>query len=151
MGRATVCCGLPRWQAIKSAGIGPGPTRGMAPTGQRHPAQLVRQYAASYGGRRECSWRPLSLLTHWGREKMAAIFQMTFSIGFSWMKMYDQATSHYLNQWGLDYQRIYASLGLNELRDCSSVVIYANCSSTLCNVNIRINSTSINTGSDYID
>ena len=29
--------------------------------------------------------------------------------------------------------------------------IYWNCSSTRCNVNIRINSTSMNTGSDYID
>ena len=28
-------------------------------------------------------------LTHWGRDKMAAIFQTTFSIAFSWMKMYD--------------------------------------------------------------
>ena len=28
------------------------------------------------------------LLTHWGRDKMAAIFQMTFSNAFSWMKMY---------------------------------------------------------------
>ena len=28
-------------------------------------------------------------LTHWGRDKMAAIFQMTFSNGFSWMKMYE--------------------------------------------------------------
>ena len=85
------------------------------------------------------------LLTHWGRDKMTAIFQTTFSNGFSWMKMYefrltfhwslfpgvqltifqhwfrkwlgaDQATSHYLNQWWLDYRRIYASLGLNELR-----------------------------------
>ena len=27
-----------------------------------------------------------------------------------------QATSHYLNQWWLVYRRIYASLGLNELR-----------------------------------
>ena len=27
-----------------------------------------------------------------------------------------QATSHYLNQWWLDYRRIYASCGLNELR-----------------------------------
>ena len=74
-------------------------------------------------------------LTHWGRDKMAAIFQMTFSNGFSWMKMYEfrltfhwslflgvqltifqhwfrkwlganQATSHYLNQWWLDYRRI---------------------------------------------
>ena len=28
-------------------------------------------------------------LTHWGRDKMAAIFQTTFSDGFSWMKMYE--------------------------------------------------------------
>ena len=27
-------------------------------------------------------------LTHWGRDKMAAIFQTTFSNAFSWMKMY---------------------------------------------------------------
>ena len=76
--------------------------------------------------------------------KMDAIFQTTFSSGFSSMKMYafllkfhwslfpgvqltifhhwfrkwlgaDQATSHYLNQWWLVYWRIYASRGLNEL------------------------------------
>ena len=28
-------------------------------------------------------------LTHWGRDKMAAIFQMIFSNGYSWMKMYE--------------------------------------------------------------
>ena len=84
------------------------------------------------------------LLTHWGRDEMTAIFQTTLSNEFSWMKMYqfrlifrwslflrvqltvlqhwfrlwlgaDQATSHYLNQWWLDYRRIYPSLGLNEL------------------------------------
>ena len=83
------------------------------------------------------------LLTHWGRDKMGAIFQTTSSSGFSWIKMYvfrltfhwnlflvvqltifqhrfrwwlgaDQATSHYLKQWWLDYRRIYASLGLND-------------------------------------
>ena len=27
-------------------------------------------------------------LTHWGRDKMAAIYQTTFSNAFSWMKMY---------------------------------------------------------------
>ena len=76
---------------------------------------------------------------------MAANFLPTFSNAFSWMKIYefrlrfhwslfqmvlstifqhwlrwwlgaDEATSHYLNQWGLIYRRIYASLGLNELR-----------------------------------
>ena len=29
----------------------------------------------------------------------------------------DQATSHYLNRWWLDYRRIYASLGLNGLTE----------------------------------
>ena len=83
-------------------------------------------------------------LTHWGRDKMAAIFQTTFSNAFSWMKMFKfrlrfhwslfprvqliilqhwfrwwlgagQVTSHYLNQWWLIHWRIYASRGLNEL------------------------------------
>ena len=83
-------------------------------------------------------------LTHWGRDKMAAVSQTTLSNAFSWMKMLEfrlrfhwrlflrvqltifqhwfrqwlgagQATSHYLNQWWLVYWRIYASLGLNEL------------------------------------
>ena len=78
------------------------------------------------------------LLTHWGQDKMAASFQTTLSNAFSWMKMLefrlkfhwslfiriqltifqhwfiwwlgaDQATSHYLNQWWLDYWCIYAS------------------------------------------
>ena len=68
------------------------------------------------------------VLTHWGRDKIGAIFQTTFSNAFSWMKMYQyqlkfhwslflrvqltifqhwfrwwlgayQATSHYLKQW----------------------------------------------------
>ena len=34
------------------------------------------------------------LLTHWGRDKIAAILQTTFWSAFSW--------SHYLNQWWLD-------------------------------------------------
>ena len=74
-------------------------------------------------------------LTHWGREKMDAISQTTFSGAFSKMKMFEfrlkcrrrlfirvqitifqhrfrwwlgavQATSHYLNQWWLVYRRI---------------------------------------------
>ena len=82
--------------------------------------------------------------THWGRDKMDAISQTTFSNAISWMKMFEfrlkfhwslflrfqltiyqhwfrywlgavQATSHYLNQWWLIYWCIYASLGLNEL------------------------------------
>ena len=92
-----------------------------------------------------CQWVNVWLLTYWGRDKMAAIFQTKFSNAFSWMKMYefrlrfhwslfprfkltifhhwfwwwlgaDQATSHYLNQWWFVYWRIYASLGSNELK-----------------------------------
>ena len=88
-------------------------------------------------------------LPHWGRGKMAAIFQTTSSNAFSWMKVYEfrsrfhwslflraqlilfqhwfrwwlgagQATSHYLNQCGSVYWRIYASLGFNELNDNTS-------------------------------
>ena len=85
------------------------------------------------------------LLTYWGRDKMDAISQTPFSKAFSWMKTFefrlnchwslflrvqltifqhwfrqwlgaDQETSHYLNRWWIVYWRIYASLGLNELR-----------------------------------
>ena len=84
------------------------------------------------------------VLAHWGRDKMVAISQRTFSNACSWIKMFkfrlkfhwslfprvwltlfqywfrwwldtDQATSHYLNQWLLDSRCIYASLDLNEL------------------------------------
>ena len=84
------------------------------------------------------------LLTHLPLNKMTTISQTIFSDAFLWMKMFEfrlkfhwslflrfqltifqhwfrywlgavQATSHYLNQWWLDYRRIYASLGLNEL------------------------------------
>ena len=83
-------------------------------------------------------------LTHWGRNKTAAISQTTFSNAFSWMKTFefwlqfhwisfpkveltifqhwfrywlgtDKATSHYMNQWWLVYWRIYASFRFNEL------------------------------------
>ena len=85
------------------------------------------------------------VLTHWGRDQIDAISQTTFSNAFPWLKMFQfrfnfywhlllgvqsiifqhcfrwwlgafQATSHYLNQWWIVYRRIYASLGLNELR-----------------------------------
>ena len=75
---------------------------------------------------RHFAWN--SVLIHWGRDKMAAIFQTTFWNAFSWMNMYEfrlkfhwnlflrvqltisqhwcrwwlgpsQATSHYLNPW----------------------------------------------------
>ena len=92
--------------------------------GQRVPVETVGHDAA---------------VTHWSRERMAAISQTTFSNAFSWMKIYefrlkfhwslfprvqltifqhwfrqwlgaDQATSHYMNQWWLIYWRIYASM-----------------------------------------
>ena len=84
-------------------------------------------------------------LTHWGRDKMAAIFQTPFSNAFSWMEIYEfrlrfhlslflgaqltiiqywfrywlgagQAPSHSLNHWWLVCWRIYTSLPLNELK-----------------------------------
>ena len=93
------------------------------------------------------------LLTHWGWDKMDAIFQTRFSNGFSWMKMHefwskfhwnlflgihstilqhwfrywlgaDQAISHYLNQWWLGYWHIYALLGLNELNFLLRFVVF---------------------------
>ena len=91
-------------------------------------------------------------LTHSGLDKMAPISQTTNSNAFSWIKMLeirlifhwslflavestilhhwfrlrlgaDQATSQYLNQWWLDYRRIYASLGLNELTDAMCTIL----------------------------
>ena len=82
-------------------------------------------------------------ITHWGRDKMISIL-LIFSNAFPLMKIYefrlkyhwslllkvqliiiqhrfsqwlgtDKATSHYPNQWWLDYPRIYASLFLDEL------------------------------------
>ena len=35
-----------------------------------------------------CCWF-LRILTHWGRDQMAAIFQTTFSNAFSWIKLYE--------------------------------------------------------------
>ena len=89
-------------------------------------------------------WPSSDHLTHLPLDKMAAVSQTTFSSAFSWMKNLlfwfkfhwilflmvqltitqhwfrkwlgtGQATNHYLNHWWLDYRRIYASLGLNEL------------------------------------
>ena len=113
-------------------------------------------YLAHYPLANVAVFLKLSLLTHWGRDKMAAILQTTFSNAFSWMKMHefhlrfhwslflrleltifqhwfkkwlgaDKVTSHYLNQWWLDYRRIYASIGLNELIEvlCASFKVVA--------------------------
>ena len=64
-------------------------------------------------------------LTHWGRDKMAAISQTTFSSAFSWMKMFELRLKFHWSlflrvqltifQCWLVYRRIYESLGLNEL------------------------------------
>ena len=84
-------------------------------------------------------------LTHWGRDEVDNISKTTLSNVFPSMNKFEfrikisltlvpkgpicnipvmvqimawrrQATGHYLNQWWLVYWRIYASLGLNELR-----------------------------------
>ena len=89
-------------------------------------------------------------LTHRGWDKMAAIFQTTYSNAYFWMKIYafrlkfhwslllpfqltifqhwvrywlgaDQATSHYLNQWEIIYWLIYVSLSLNGLNTSDDV------------------------------
>ena len=43
--------------------------------------------ALNYGWRSSPFSRPRRILTHWRRDKMAAIFQTTFSNAFSWIKM----------------------------------------------------------------
>ena len=75
-----------------------------------------------FSSRSQMDWLSTrSSLTHWGRDKMAAIFQTTFSNAFPWMKMYEfrlrfhwslflrdnyipawSAPSHYLDQWWLE-------------------------------------------------
>ena len=56
------------------------------------------------------SWHHHLPLIHWGRDTMDAFWQTTFSNAFSWMKIYEFRLKF------LVYRRIYASLGLNELR-----------------------------------
>ena len=66
------------------------------------------------------------LLTHWGRDKIAAVSQTTLSNAFSWMKMLEfrlrfhwnlflRMQSTIIQQDGLVFWRIYASFGFNEL------------------------------------
>ena len=95
---------------------------------------------------------------HWDRDKMDTISQTAFWSAFSWMKMFEfrfqfhwnlfqrvqltifqhwfrwwlgavQATSHFLNERWLNYRRIYAWLGLNEL------ISYQNVMAPLLSVN----------------
>ena len=92
-----------------------------------------------YFSMEDYDWLGGCLLTYWGRNKKAEIFQTTFSNAFSWMKMFQlwlkfhwsvflrvqsiifhhrfrkwfgavQATSHYLIQWWSVYRCIYVSL-----------------------------------------
>ena len=111
----------------------------------KYPKHLSGDTCVSWNHLCQCH---TAILTHWGRDKMAAIFQTTFSNPFSWMKLYEfrlrfhwslflrvqltifhhwfrywldavQATSHYMNQCWLVNWRINASLGLNELSNVS--------------------------------
>ena len=54
------------------------------------------------------------MLTHWGRDKMDAISQMTFSSAFSWMKMFEFLSkcqwNLFLGEWKQNNnKKIYAS------------------------------------------
>ena len=120
-----------------------------------------------------------TLLTHWGRDKIDAISQTTFSNVFSSMKMFEfrlrfhwslflrveltifqhwfrwwlgayQATSHYLNQWWLIYWRIYASLGLINHEQLSGVIKFVPISySHLMKFSIKLRSADGITNSMY--
>ena len=106
----------------------------------------------------QMAWQPLrgvpseqTWLSQWGRNKIATIYQTTFSNAFSGIKMYefrlifhwslflgfeltifqhwfgwwlgaDQATSQYVDQWWLLYWCIYLSLNLNELTHNTFVI-----------------------------
>ena len=52
----------------------------------------------------------LKQLTHWGRDKMAAIFQTTFENGFSWMKIYEVRLRFHWSFF-LGAQSPYSSIG----------------------------------------
>ena len=50
---------------------------------------------------------------HWG--SFLGVQLIIFQQWFRWWLGTDKATSHYMNQWWLDYQCIYVPLGRNEL------------------------------------
>ena len=61
---------------------------------QMHTSHLMSALGSYYCEKHnfshsEYKWCENHSLTHWGRDKMDAIFQMTVSNGFSWMKMYE--------------------------------------------------------------
>ena len=109
--------------------VGNSPGTGEFPTQMASNAEFVSIWWRHHESYQywDSQWGDKKILTHSGRDKMAAIFQTTFSNAFSWMKMYqfrskfhwslfrrvrlticqhwfrkwlkaDQATSHYLNQ-----------------------------------------------------
>ena len=62
-------------------------------------------------------WKCMKLRFHWS---LFLMVQLTiFQHWFRWWLGTDWVTSHCLNQWWLIYWRIYASFGLNELRNLS--------------------------------
>ena len=52
-----------------------------------HPDIPVGHTAVNLGVKKDCEYSRWILLTHWSQDKMAAIFQTTFSNAFSWMKI----------------------------------------------------------------
>ena len=54
--------------------------------------QTIQKYSVKLGQnmkKTNISFIPVWFLTHWGRDKMDAISQTTFSSAFYWMKMYE--------------------------------------------------------------
>ena len=60
----------------------------------------------------------MKILEFWLKFHWSLFLRVQLTISQHWVRKWlgsDQATSHYLNQWWLDSQCIYASLGLNKL------------------------------------
>ena len=49
---------------------------------------VLNSYISRMDGLIPLWWRMISYLTHWGWDKMFAIFQRTYSIAISWMKIF---------------------------------------------------------------
>ena len=68
--------------------------------------------------------------------RLSLFLRFHLKISQHWIRQWlgtDQVTSHYLNQWWLDYRRIYASLSLNELSCCCCI-----CKSCYCFIFVKI-------------
>ena len=57
--------------------------------GQMYPCRINKQYQSGLKMLTIIVSRSLHTLTHWGRDKMAAISQTTLSNSFSWMKIFE--------------------------------------------------------------